>query len=272
MINKEVDFEYIPHFSKLFSKKVVKDILSKEKSEILNKLLLNSKISFENGTTYFNIFEKIYNIFIDKYPYEYVYKNQLLIQLLKKEYKSEHIFLQEVPLYNNIVDILVVNGRTTAYEIKTEFDSFYRLEAQLKSYTKVFDRVFVVTSEKFENKITEFLDNNEFNNVGVQIFSNNKIKQIKQAKINEIDISNYRNIINQSELKKLNLTFENVENLEITKALEIYRKILKSRQKNGNELIEKVPDSMKSLISNMHLLSWQKEKLIKKLSKNYSLI
>ena len=83
MINKEVDFEYIPHFSKLFSKKVVKDILSKEKSEILNKLLLNSKISFENGTTYFNIFEKIYNIFIDKYLYEYVYKNQLLIQLLK---------------------------------------------------------------------------------------------------------------------------------------------------------------------------------------------
>lgn len=272
MIDKEFDFEYIPQFSKLFSKKVVKDILSKEKSEILNKLLLNSKIRFDNETTFFSIFENIYNIIIDKYPYEYVYKNQLLIQLLKKEYKSEHIFLQEVPLYNNIVDILVVNGRTTAYEIKTEFDSFYRLESQLKSYTKIFDRVFVVTSEKFENKIIEFLDNNEFSNVGVQIFSNNKIKQIRQAKINEIDISNYRNIINQSELKKLNLTFETVENLEVTKALDIYRRILKSRQKNGSELIEKVPDSMKSLISNMHLLSWQKEKLIKKLSKNYSLI
>ncbi|MFX4209309.1 sce7726 family protein [Aliarcobacter butzleri] len=269
MISKEIDIEYIPQFTRLFSKKVVKDLLSKEKSEILNRVILNSKINFDNETTYFNIFERIYNLFINRYPYEYVYKNELLVQLLKKEYKTKHTFLQEVPIYNNIVDILVVNGKTTAYEIKTEFDSFYRLDSQLKSYLKVFDRVFVITSEKFQNKIIEFLDNNEFNNVGVQIFSNNKIKQVRQAKLNNIEILNYRNIINQSELKKINLDFESVEKLNIKKALEIYRNILKLRQKNGNDLVHKVPDSIKSLISNMHLLTWQKEKLIYKLSKNY---
>ncbi|WP_390899973.1 sce7726 family protein [Yersinia aleksiciae] len=36
------------------------------------------------------------------------------------------------------------NGTSTAYEIKTELDSFDRLDSQLSSYQKVFEHVYIV--------------------------------------------------------------------------------------------------------------------------------
>ena len=43
---------------------------------------------------------------------------------------------------------MIVNGKTTCYEIKSEFDTLNRLDEQLKDYMKLFDEVYVVCSAK----------------------------------------------------------------------------------------------------------------------------
>ncbi len=43
-----------------------------------------------------------------------------------------------------IADLVIANGSTTVYEIKTSLDSFARLAAQLAAYTRAFDFVNVV--------------------------------------------------------------------------------------------------------------------------------
>lgn len=48
------------------------------------------------------------------------------------------------------VDIALVNGELTAFEIKSDVDSLGRLPRQILSFNKVFDRVCVVTTKRHE--------------------------------------------------------------------------------------------------------------------------
>lgn len=59
-----------------------------------------------------------------------------------------NISIFELPIGNSRVDMCKVNGHSAAYEIKTDLDTFDRLEGQLSDYFDVFETVYVVTSEK----------------------------------------------------------------------------------------------------------------------------
>jgi hypothetical protein len=50
-------------------------------------------------------------------------------------------------------DIVILNGTTTVYEIKSERDSLSRLERQIENYRKVFASVFVIAGENHVNAI-----------------------------------------------------------------------------------------------------------------------
>jgi len=256
---------YYPQFSKLFSANVVKDILSIEKSRDIEKLIHIMPSNMTEKYTFANFFDDLYVLLKENYPNEYIYKNEFLLSLLKKEYKTPHTFLQEVRIGKNIADMVVINGKSIAYEIKTEFDSFVRLEAQLTSYLKVFDKVFMVISENHLEKLERLLDE-RYSCVGIYILKNNKLKLYKKATDNlDVDTKYYKEIINPSELAKNGISFEELELLPYKESSKIFRDILKKREKNGTSLIQNVPISLKSLISRMHLLTWQKERLVKKL-------
>lgn len=53
---------------------------------------------------------------------------------------------------SNRADIAVVNGKLWCYEIKSEADSFYRLEQQLEAYNRVFDKISLVIHDKHLDK------------------------------------------------------------------------------------------------------------------------
>lgn len=261
-----VSSEYIPQITKIFSKKIIKEILSTNKSDLLNEIVINSKIEIKENFSYIDIYNYFYNLLINEYQNEYVYKNEFLLQLIKKEYKTEHVFLQEVPIFNNIVDLLVINGKTTAYEIKTEYDSLQRLESQLDSYSKVFDNIFIITSEKHLEKINNFLKNN-YTYVGILIFSKKTIKLIKKASANpNISLNAYEQILTNTELNNYSITFDEIKKMDEKKGFKICREILKNRQKNGSSVINHLPDSIKSLVSSIHLVDWQKKRILQKLS------
>lgn len=83
------------------------------------------------------------------------------------------------------VDIAVVNGKLHGYEIKSERDTLDRLPDQIFFYNMVFDKMTIVISEKFLDKIKTIIP--EW--WGIYVISNNKnkikLKIEKKAKINK---------------------------------------------------------------------------------------
>lgn len=86
-----------------------------------------------------------------------------------------------------IADVVVSNGHSVAYEVKSELDTTKRLEAQTKGFSEIFEYVHVVY---WDDKFT--LDKlNLADNVGaIKAYWNNKdevcFKKIKNAKMNRL--------------------------------------------------------------------------------------
>lgn len=80
------------------------------------------------------------------YRCEYVYKNEIANQLLLRFHNDNSAtLLREVTSDRSIADIVIINGQTVAYEIKTELDNFDRLAGQLSSYQSLYDCLYIVT-------------------------------------------------------------------------------------------------------------------------------
>jgi hypothetical protein len=52
-------------------------------------------------------------------------------------------------------DAVVLNGTSHVYEIKSEMDSFERLDRQLAAYRKMFDFITVITTERLYNAVLD---------------------------------------------------------------------------------------------------------------------
>lgn len=80
------------------------------------------------------------------YRCEYVYKAALGDRIVFGRHSPRTASLHvELPVGRSIVDLAVFNGTSTAYEIKTEFDSEKRLVSQATNYLRAFEHVYVVT-------------------------------------------------------------------------------------------------------------------------------
>ena len=55
------------------------------------------------------------------------------------------------------IDISVLNGSLHGYEIKSERDTLERLPKQIEYYTKIFEYITVVTTDKYTEKIIEIV-------------------------------------------------------------------------------------------------------------------
>lgn len=58
--------------------------------------------------------------------------------------RMDHIVAFEMAIGDSRVDICRINGSSYAYEIKTEYDTFDRLETQMRDYIKTFEKVYVI--------------------------------------------------------------------------------------------------------------------------------
>jgi len=81
-------------------------------------------------------------------------------RVLKKAHKCADTFVvDELCIKNGVVraDIAVLNGKLIGYEIKTEKDTLERLSNQVLAYNEVFDKAFIVLSEKHLNKALQIV-------------------------------------------------------------------------------------------------------------------
>lgn len=129
----------------------------------------------ENG----RIINEIYEFMSKSYRNEYFYQNTLLNKLLLENHNlSNAAALTQLPICKSKADFVLINGKAVVYEIKTELDTFNRLDTQLRDYFKAFSYVCVVTSETQYDRAADILKNTP---VGIYaLTSNNTISKKKR--------------------------------------------------------------------------------------------
>lgn len=156
--------------SNAFSKSIISDLLKTGKSKKFD-LILNSISDLDiKNKTHGELFDLLHLSMIKDYRNEYIYKNAIANKIVLGKHKFKNIsFFTELFVWGVIADVVVANGTTTAYEIKTAYDSFSRLSKQVGIYEQAFEHINVVIPEsKLSNLLKVAPDN-----VGIIILSDN---------------------------------------------------------------------------------------------------
>lgn len=112
--------------------------------------------------------------------------NHLLFKGNELQSNDETFIISEFSIANfsRRVDlVLAKKDNFYAFEIKSEFDSLVRLEGQVNEYIEHFDKVIVVTVEKYVEKVLKLTPVT----VAVWELSNFDLKVIRRGKINKIN-------------------------------------------------------------------------------------
>lgn len=261
----KIDTKYFPAFGRIFTPMVMDSLAQKGNSGYLTEVYTNSGLArqIDSSITLGQFFDWIYNLLFRYYRNEYIYKNAITNKILlgKHNLNTSHL-LTEFRVGQCKADVVVLNGTSTVYEIKSEFDSFTRLEKQIQSYLEIFDHVNVVTSDSQAAKLKNILPDI----VGILVLTNrNTISIIRRSEANKrnINLSTLFDSLRKNEyikvLKEYYGTVPNVPNTMIYKecknffckispdiAHDLTIKILRERTniKVLKEFVEKAPFSL----------------------------
>lgn len=184
-----INSNYLDQFPLFFSNSNIRELAKAGKSKFISYTLRESGFleSFNSmRITYRILFDLIYDILLDEYRCEYVYKNIIAHQLLLKRHslKSSSL-LSEVYVGNSKADIVIMNGNSSVYEIKTELDNIDRLRGQLSDYKNVFDNIFVVAHPSQLEKICSQTDLD----VGLIVLDDDlQLRTIRDARSNKHNV------------------------------------------------------------------------------------
>ena len=92
----------------------------------------------------------INDLIMNYYPNERVIKYHIIKEQL---HKTDEVTFFELNVDSSRVDLCRVNGKSIAYEIKTEFDNVSRIEKQISDYLKVFEYVYIIAHKSHIEKI-----------------------------------------------------------------------------------------------------------------------
>lgn len=121
----------------------------------------------------------------------------------KKSIKSNTVVISEMPLdeFSRRVDLVFFDNDTQAFEIKSEADGLNRLEGQLETYLRFFDKVTVVSAQKHIEHVVRLAPSH----VGVWLVSGDgSFKIVRRGKkAVSTNKSNLLKMLRVSELSRL---------------------------------------------------------------------
>jgi len=255
-----VNSDFNRSLSRIFSNPVFKQIAQSASSDyFFDKLRkYDSLLSIDPGMKVKNAIENAYGYLSKNYRNEYIYKNTILNNILLGRHSvNTATMLNEFKIANSIADIVIINGTSTVYEIKTELDSPEKLEKQLNDYKKAFAKIFLVTHHTLANKYLSLIKENK---VGLLSLSGRfNLTTVKEAEEDFSGLQNdsmfkclrkdeYTNII-----KDLTGTLPNVTNIRFFSAcLEIAESINPERLQELmlQQLRKRMPAESDCLASN----------------------
>lgn len=139
-----ITMERLRSYSSVFSRKVFTDIIDYDDYSHVD-WLYSTYDEASSFNTYMDYFKALYSVISKSYKCEYVYKNEIINQLLLKKYGTKKtVAFNELRIGNSIVDFAIINGESKAFEVKTEFDSPRRLKKQMDDYKRIFNKCYIV--------------------------------------------------------------------------------------------------------------------------------
>ena len=269
--------------SSAFSRSAFIDVLNYNDYSHFNWLV--SRYELLKCTTYSDLLKKSYSVISKYYRCEYVYKNELIKLLLKKYGTRNSVYFSEFRVGNSIADMVMFNGESKAFEIKTEYDTPRRLDKQMDDYKRFFDKCYIIIPE---DKIDEYRDIVE-STTGIIAMSQNNgriiLKEIRHAEQNErfesealmscLRTEEYKNIV-----LSLGESLEGVAGYDMytychqviskadpNKLRELFLREVKKR-KNNTALLRKYPMSIRQMMLSLNLPEDKATKLLEQLNIN----
>lgn len=249
--------------SVLYNRTFVRKIISNNYKNYLENILSRSNYLIKE-VSLIHVLDSLYSEFKKNYKCEYVYKNTIVNKILLGRHSlNTSTLISELNVGKSKADIVIFNGTSTVYEIKTELDSLNRLEAQLEDYLKCFDKIYVITTleniKKLENKLSGKIGLIEYTKRGTlrehkkaesnkrnidkkslfSLFRKNEMLNIIKKIGFEIPDVHPRYLREECEKIFLKLSNEEAHNIAIE---EIKKRKIKNEQK---EIIEMAPESLK---------------------------
>ena len=135
--------------TRIFSPTVFRDLGRSGRSPLFARLVKSTSVVFGGKPrTVGEVFDHAFSLLRTLgYRDEYVYRTAITQKILLGRHSlTTASLLHEVRTGSCKADVVVLNGTSTAYEIKSERDSLTRLRTQLDNYRRVFASVNVVTS------------------------------------------------------------------------------------------------------------------------------
>lgn len=276
----------IRKLSRVFSSSFLLKLSRNEHIDELNDLVENHKrlnrLVKEND--YRRFYNELYRKLSKEYKFEYVYKNEVYYHLHKKyNISNDDGILTEVKSGTNIADLVYLNGTSKVYEIKTEIDSNKRLLGQIKSYSKLFKEVTVVTYqnnvEKVLSLIPEYVGvmvlvrNGEFKIVREALEYTNELdkesmfKTLRRKEYESVVMSKFGELPDVNDSKIYEACLDKFQELSVDNAHDAMISQLKLR--SNKRLLQKNrkwPKSVYFLIENSNLKEYQRENLLKLLN------
>lgn len=137
--------------SRLFSAAVLRDLGAQARSPLFARLLGRTRLAAYAApeATVGTVFDEAFELLSkSRFRDDYVYRAAITEKILLGRHSLKTAtLLNEVRAGSCKADVVVLNGTSTAYEIKSERDSLSRLRNQVSNYRQVFATVNVVVSE-----------------------------------------------------------------------------------------------------------------------------
>ncbi|MEM7486995.1 MAG: sce7726 family protein [Bacteroidota bacterium] len=144
-----ISLNQLRDYSSLFSRNVVNSWMKNDFQSIDIKIQRYDKKWLNSSrATYMDYVKHVYKVLESKYQNEYILKNSFLNEWLIEEvgHDNSQVF-SEFRVGNAIADLVMFNGTSKAFEIKTDMDSPKRLDYQLENYHKAFNEIYLILPE-----------------------------------------------------------------------------------------------------------------------------
>jgi hypothetical protein len=145
--------------ARLFSSKRLTEVASGN-FDFLLKVATHFRGELREEFTAADVFDCSFSALSKEYRTEYFFKNIVAERLLLGRHSlNTATVLPEFRVGRSKADCVILNGSSTCYEIKSDFDNLDRLPEQLASYKKLFDKVYVVVGQSHLSKVLSICEN-----------------------------------------------------------------------------------------------------------------
>jgi hypothetical protein len=269
--------------SSAFSRSAFTDVIDFGDYSHFNWLVAECNLG--KSTSYSDLLKNIYSKLSKQYRCEYVFKNELIKMLLKTHGTRNTILFSEFRVGKSIADIVMFNGISRAFEIKTEYDSPRRLKEQLANYKRLFDKCYLVIPEELYGSYNKVVDSS----IGIILMkvrgTRLSLHEVRQASFNEsFDVKLMMSCLRTNEYinitRALGNSFEGIPGYDfydysISKisqaAIDIVKHLFLAeveKRKNNTHLLNKCPMPIRQMVLSLNLTPSKTERLISKLKSN----